>query len=114
MTKSSVTGGIFGAPDKAAPPTTDNMTKSSVDGGIFGGYGHVEPGKRFAAPAPKVAISEDMASAGQAMPKPQNFSLFEGEGQPLPAALQPLPSARSNPNKSSISGGIFVRRCWPL
>ena len=71
--------------------------------GIFGGYGHVEPSVRHA-PAPTPIANEDRPTAGQAIVKGEAFT-FEGEGQPAP--LQPLPSARSNPNASSISGGIF-------
>ena len=73
--------------------------------GIFGDqnpYAQNEPTanptKQFA-PAP---IDESKV-AGAPLVRGENFSLFK-EGA---APLAPLPSARSNPNASSIPGGIF-------
>lgn len=102
MTKSSVEGGIFGAPQVAPPPTASKMTASGVEGGIFGGYGHKEPSFRFAAqPAP--VPTEERPVAGAAIIKGPALTFDES----APAPLQPLKSARSNPNESSIQGGIF-------
>jgi len=127
---SSIEGGIFGEPtSKQAPPNAQNINRSSVEGGIFGGYtdapasrrvgvtkssveGGIFSGGAYAAdskgvaPAniPKVAPIDSSRVAGQAMPMKENFSLFSGEGA---APLQPLPSARSNPNAPSVEGGIF-------
>ena len=52
---------------------------------------------------PKVAV-EALGVAGAANAKSNAINLtWDDNGAPL----QPLPSARSNPNASSIEGGIF-------
>lgn len=105
MTRSSVQGGIFAAPEQSRPGSavSRGMTKSSVDGGIFGGYNHVEAPVSHAPRVPKLD-NGSLGAAGQAQPlsKPVNLTWSEEA-----APLQPLPSARSNPNASSIQGGIF-------
>jgi len=121
--RTSQVGGIFAAPaaveqpaapreptsnvfsDASAAPDTARrsaMTKSSVDGGIFGGYNHVEAPVVRAPPTPR----DSSAVAGAPMPKKEAFSLFDGDAKPT-EPLAPCLSARSNPNASSVAGGIF-------
>lgn len=101
VTKSSVEGGIFSEPMAKAPDSARNgVTKSSIEGGIFGGYAHAEaPVNR--APAPKL---DNLGTAGTKSVKGSGIDLSWNQEN---AGLQPLPSARSNPNASSIDGGIF-------
>jgi hypothetical protein len=67
---------------------------------IFGGYAHAEaPVNR--APAPKL---DNLGTAGTKSVKGSGIDLSWNQEN---AGLQPLPSARSNPNASSIDGGIF-------
>ena len=102
VTKSGIAGGIFGTDAPTAPNTGTGVTKSSVEGGIFGHHQHVEPSVSHAF-VPKVPV-EDLGAAGNPVAKSDSVSLTWGESD-MP--LQPLPSARSNPNASSIAGGIF-------
>lgn len=102
---SSVEGGIFGGGAQAPAEPRVGVTKSSIAGGIFGDQNPyaqsdptANPTKQFA-PAP---IDESKV-AGAPLARGENFSLFK-EGA---APLAPLPSARSNPNASSVEGGIF-------
>jgi len=121
--RTSQVGGIFAPPtaveqsvapraptsnvfsDAPAQPDTARrsaMTKSSIDGGIFGGYDHVEAPVVRAPPTPR----DSSAVAGAPMPKKESFSLFDAGAKPT-EPLAPCLSARSNPNASSIAGGIF-------
>jgi len=107
--RTSTVGGIFAAPESQAPASQNtNMTKSSVEGGIFGGYNHVEQPVVRAPPTPRSSV-ESMGVAGAPMPKSEGFSLFDAASKPTAPAepLAPLNSARSNPNASSVEGGIF-------
>ena len=104
VTKSSVMGGIFAEPMQNAPNMARNVvTNSSVEGGIFGGYNHVEAPISHA-PAVQKRPVESLGVAGAINPKSDAVSLSWSEEANV---LQPLPSARSNPNASSIQGGIF-------
>ena len=104
VTKSSVQGGIFAEPVQNAPNVArTGVTNSSVEGGIFGGYNHVEAPVSHAPAVPKRPV-ESLGVAGAINPKSDAVSLSWSEQA---APLQPLPSARSNPNASSIQGGIF-------
>jgi hypothetical protein len=102
ITDSSLAGGLFAEP--ACPSVNEPrsaVTKSSVPGGIFNGSGDTAAPRQH---APKAEIDQSRV-AGRALPqKGEAFSLFTGEGT---APLAPLPSARSNPNASSVEGGIF-------
>lgn len=102
ITGSGISGGIFAEPEIKQPNSArKNVNNSSVDGGIFGGYSHVEaPVVR----APKGPVA-GTGAAGMAQVKGDSVEMTWDETPQ--AALQPLASARSNPNRSSIQGGIF-------
>ena len=131
VTKSGIEGGIFGAPEMKRPTSSGgrHVTDSSVEGGapslcprqtlgaasphppapcppagVFGGYNHVEPAVSHAR-APKLD-SESLGAAGSSVEKSEAVSLSWSQDA---APLQPLPSARSNPNASSIQGGACAR-----
>jgi len=94
---SSIQGGIFGTDDSSRPVTPRNaITKSSIEGGVFGGQ-----------PVPNENMGPQRTKA-VAM-KPEHVA-----GMPARTLdtvpndyAAPLNSARSDPNKSSIQGGIF-------
>ena len=104
---SSLPGGIFGGSEPAQSERRENVTKSSIEGGIFGGnnpYAYAEPTANPTKASALTSVIDPNMAAGQAMPTGEGFSLFAGGAA---APLAPAPSSRSNPNRSSVEGGIF-------
>ena len=102
-TKSSVAGGIFGGPTAAAAPEFESqLTTSSVDGGIFGGDGSLA---RPDVEKPRLDPMEQPV-AGNATGADTTLT-FAAKASPAPQPLSPLHSARANPNRSNVQGGVF-------
>ncbi len=107
INRSSIEGGIFGNEIAQKPGTAGSQrTDSSISGGIFGGGAYETDAAAMPKPVMAKLDIEKMAIAGMVAgtktPR-ENFSPFDSQSQPL----APLPSARSNPNVSSVEGGIF-------
>ena len=104
-TKSSVAGGIFGGPTAAAAPEFESqLTTSSVDGGIFGGDGSLA---RPDVEKPRLdpmeqPVAGNATGAGDAFAA--NVNVVSAAA---PQPLSPLHSARANPNRSNVQGGVF-------
>jgi len=94
---SSIQGGIFGTDDAARPVTPRNaITKSSIEGGVFGGQ----------------PVANENAGLQRQKAAPVKHEHTAGmPARTIDTASReyaaPLNSARSDPNKSSIQGGIF-------
>ena len=103
--KSSVAGGIFGGPTAAAAPEFESqLTTSSVDGGIFGGDGSLS---RPDVEKPRLdpmeqPVAGNATGAGDAFAA--NVNVVSAAA---PQPLSPLHSARANPNRSNVQGGVF-------
>jgi len=92
---SSIEGGIFGEP--AARPITprESITKSSIEGGVFGG---------------QPAEAENMIPTARAkcsMDAPSKEHVAGFKAKEAPYFEERPQSARSDPNRSSVQGGIF-------
>lgn len=99
---SSIDGGIFGQSTNVHYTPRNHVTNSSIAGGIFGGASayNVDDARDRSTVVPD---RTSLPAAGVQIPTSAGFSLADNVSSPL----QPLQSARANPNVSSIEGGIF-------
>uniref|UniRef100_A0A7S3B354 Uncharacterized protein n=1 Tax=Haptolina ericina TaxID=156174 RepID=A0A7S3B354_9EUKA len=90
---SSIEGGIFGNDSSSRPVTPRNaITKSSIEGGVFAGQPIEVENMIPRAVKPTAVVKEHTAGM---------------ISRPVDDYSEPLKSARSDPNRSSIQGGIF-------
>jgi len=92
---SSIEGGIFGGPASRPITPRESITKSGIEGGVFGGQ-PVNAENELPRARAKTPVVAKEHTAGVATRKEMGVA-------PAP----PLNSARSDPNRSSIQGGIF-------
>lgn len=120
---SSIEGGIFGEPGARPITPRDSITKSSIKGGLFGSNAEAEnkaPIARDARAGVKVVkehvagfkkeASEPFTNPPTAARSDPNRSSVHGGifgTTTASMAAPPVPSARADPNRSSIQGGIF-------